>query len=80
MESSPEIQALTGKVPSEPANRVFAAADKALSAVERKYILLLMSGKTTEEIADAMHVAPASVYTMKYRIRKKYPAGYPLPF
>ena len=80
VESSPEIQALTGKVPSEQANRVFAAADKALSAVERKYILLLMSGKTTEEIADAMHVAPASVYTMKYRIRKKYPAGYPLPF
>ncbi|MBR6416077.1 MAG: hypothetical protein IKS22_08235 [Bacteroidales bacterium] len=42
--------------------------------------MLFMSGKTTEEIADAMQVAPSSVYTMKYRIRKKFPEGYPLPF
>ena len=39
-----------------------------------------MSGKATEEIASAMHVAPSSVYTMKYRIKKKYPADFPLPF
>jgi len=75
-----EVSALTGGVSTEKAGKIFASALKPLSAVERKYILLFMSGKTTEEIADAMHVAPASVYTMKYRIKKKYPAGFPLPF
>ena len=74
------MSALTGNVSTEQAGKIFASALKPLSAVERKYILLFMSGKSTEEIADAMHVAPASVYTMKYRIKKKYPAGYPLPF
>lgn len=75
-----EVSALTGNVSTEQAGKIFASAIKPLSAVERKYILLFMSGKSTEEIADAMHVAPASVYTMKYRIKKKYPAGFPLPF
>ena len=80
VETDSELKALTGDVPPEQANKVFAAADRPLSAVERKYILLFMSGKSTEEIADAMHVAPESVYTMKYRIKKRFPAGYPLPF
>ena len=74
------VRRLTADVSTDAARKIFAAAQKPLSAVERKYILLFMSGKTTEEIADAMHVAPASVYTMKYRIRKKFPAAFPLPF
>ena len=80
VEADPEVKNLLGEIPADKANKVFASASKALSAVERKYILLFMSGKTTEEIADAMHVAPASVYTMKYRIKKKYPEAFPLPF
>lgn len=40
----------------------------------------VLSGRSTEEIAETMHVAPASVYTMKYRIKKKYPESFPLPF
>jgi len=75
-----EVSALTGNVSTEKAGKIFSAALKPLSAVERKYILLFMSGKSTEEIADAMHVAPTSVYTMKYRLRKKFPADFPLPF
>lgn len=80
VETDAELKALTGGVSPEQANKVFASADRPLSAVGRKYILLFMSGKSTEEIAEAMHVAPESVYTMKYRIKKKFPAGCPLPF
>ena len=80
VETDAELKALTGGVSPEQANKVFASADRPLSAVERKYILLFMSGKSTEEIAEAMHVAPESVYTMKYRIKKRFPAGCPLPF
>ena len=75
-----DVRALTGKVSPDAANKVFSLAQKPLSSVERKYILLFMSGKSTEEIAEAMHVEPASVYTMKYRIRKKYSDSFPLPF
>ena len=74
-----KVSALTGNVSAETAGKVFSSALKPLSAVERKYILLFL-GKSTEEIATAMHVSPSSVYTMKYRIKKKYPADYPLPF
>ena len=80
VEADPEVKNLLGGVLSDRANKVFSSANKPLSVVERKYILLFMSGKTTEEIAGAMHVAPASVYTMKYRIRKKFPGSFPLPF
>ena len=48
--------------------------------MEKKYLLLFMEGKSTEEIAAIMHVEPNSVYTMKYRIRKKFPDDYIFPF
>lgn len=56
------------------------AAVKPLSSVEKKYLILFTEGKSTEEIAGSMHVEPATVYTMKYRLRKKFPADYSLPF
>ncbi len=80
VETDDKVTALAGNVSAETAGKIFSSALKPLSAVERKYILLFMSGKSTEEIATAMHVAPSSVYTMKYRIKKKYPADFPLPF
>ena len=80
VETDAGVRALTENVSPDKAAQVFSSALKPLSAVERKYIMLFMSGKSTEEIADAMNVAPASVYTMKYRIKKKYPESFPLPF
>lgn len=59
---------------------VLQAAIKPLSSVEKKYLVLFMEGKSTEKIAEIMHVEPATVYTMKYRIKKKYPADYPFSF
>lgn len=78
--SDDKVGALTGNVPAESAAKLFSSALKPLTAVERKYILLLMSGKSTGEIASAMNVEPSSVYTMKYRIKKKFPPDFPLPF
>ena len=48
--------------------------------MEKKYLRLFAEGKTTTEIAKAMNVEPSSVYTMKYRIRKKFPETVVLPF
>ena len=59
---------------------IIQSAIKPLSKMEKKYLLLFLEGKSTEEIAAIMHVEPNSVYTMKYRIRKKYPDDYILPF
>lgn len=80
VESDADIRVLTERVSPDKARKVFSSAQKPLSAVERKYILLFMSGESTEQIADAMHVTPASVYTMKYRIKKKFPDSFPFPF
>jgi DNA-binding CsgD family transcriptional regulator len=66
--------------PSSSIDPVLQAAIKPLSSIEKKYLALFMEGKTTEKIAEIMHVEPATVYTMKYRIKKKYPADYPFPF
>jgi hypothetical protein len=80
VETDADIRALTETVSPEAAKKIFSSAQIPLSAVERRYILLFMSGKSTEKIAEAMHVEPASVYTMKYRIKKKFREGFPLPF
>lgn len=80
VETDSDIRALTETVSPEAAKKVFSSAQIPLSAVERKYILLFMSGNSTEKIAEAMNVEPASVYTMKYRIKKKFREGFPLPF
>ena len=68
------------ELPPDQINSILQSAEKPLSAIEKKYLLLFTQGKTTEEISEIMHVEPSSVYTMKYRIRKKFPAGYILPF
>lgn len=59
---------------------LLSSATKPLSAMEKKYLRLFTEGKTTTEIAKAMNVEPSSVYTMKYRIRKKFPETVVLPF
>lgn len=56
------------------------AARRPLSVTEKKFFTLFLEGKTTEEIAELMHVEQSSVYTMKYRIKKKFPKEFHLPF
>ena len=73
-----------GNMPGAPSsariNALLQAASKPLSPTEKKYLQLFSEGKTTEEISEIMHVEPSSVYTMRYRVRKKFPEGYNLPF
>ena len=72
-----------GKLPEQHSvsiPSILQAAVKPLSNIEKKYLQLFLEGKTTEEISAVMHVEPSSVYTMKYRIRKKFPEDYPLDF
>lgn len=59
---------------------LLSSATKPLSAMEKKYLCLFAEGKTTKEIAKAMNVEPSSVYTMKYRIRKKFPEDFFMTF
>lgn len=66
--------------PSALTNAILQEADKPLSPTEKKYLQLFVEGKTTEVISEIMHVEPSSVYTMKYRIRKKFPESFILPF
>lgn len=74
------LSAPAQETPTSDIAPVLQAATKPLSAMEKKYLVLFMEGKSTEEITEVMHVEPATVYTMKYRIRKKFPADYILPF
>lgn len=76
----PTIRHLTHKVDKDLARSIFDSSLKPLSAVERRYILLFMSGTSTEDIASVMNVDTSSVYTMKYRIKKKFPPVFSLPF
>lgn len=65
---------------SQKADQLLLQAAKPLSQTEKRYFYLFMDGKSTGEISASMHVEPSSVYTMKYRIRKKFPEGTRLPF
>ena len=80
LQKNPAVQELTAGVDLKLAKAVINAATTPLTAVERCYILLFLSGASTDEISSAMHVMHTSVYTMRYRLRKKFPKGYLLPF
>ncbi len=53
------------------AKEIIESAEAPLSNVEQKYLLCFLSGMPTNTIADIFHVAPASVYTVRYRLKKK---------
>lgn len=80
VEGNPKVRQLTKAVDLSLAKNIFHSSLKPLSTVERRYILLFMSGTSAEDIASAMNVETSSVYTMKYRIKKKFPKEFALPF
>lgn len=49
-----------------------------LSIVDKRYLFCFMAGIRPQEIAHLFHVEPASVYTVRYRLRKKFPKDYPI--
>ena len=55
-------------------------AQKPLTVVDQKYILCFLNGEDVKAISRRFHVEPASVYTVRYRIKKKFPEKAKLPF
>ena len=53
---------------------------KKITTMDKRYILCFAAGMTVEEIADFMSLEPASVYTVRYRLRKKFTLEYPFPY
>ena len=51
-----------------------------LTTMDKRYILCFAAGMTVEQIADFMCLEAASVYTVRYRIRKKMGSEYPFPY
>ena len=46
-----------------------------LTNMDKRYILCFSAGMSVGEIADLFHIEPASVYTVRYRLRKKFPTA-----
>jgi hypothetical protein len=53
---------------------------KKITTMDKRYILCFAAGMTVEEIADFMSLESASVYTVRYRLRKKFGSAYPFPY
>ena len=51
-----------------------------ITTMDKRYILCFAAGMTVEQIADFMCLEPASVYTVRYRLRKKFGSKYPFPY
>ena len=43
-----------------------------LSVMDKRYLMCFAAGLTAEQVADIYCIEPASVYTVRYRIRKKF--------
>lgn len=56
------------------------AQGRRITTMDRRYILCFAAGMTVEQVALLMHVDPASVYTVRYRLRKKFPADFTFPY
>ena len=51
-----------------------------ITTMDKRYILCFAAGMTVEQIADFMCLEAASVYTVRYRLRKKFASEYPFPY
>ncbi|MGM9693464.1 MAG: hypothetical protein ACI3YC_00440 [Alloprevotella sp.] len=70
----------TDKVNLADAHRLMQKAEKPLTIVDKKYLLCFLQGEDVKTIAARFHVEPASVYTVRYRMKKKFPKDENLPF
>lgn len=70
----------TDKVNLAEAHLLMQKAVKPLTIVDKKYLLCFLQGEDVKTIAARFHVEPASVYTVRYRMKKKFPKNENLPF
>lgn len=64
----------------EDALTLMRKSEKTLTIVDQKYILCFLSAESVKTIAARFNVEPASVYTVRYRLKRKFPKGMELPF
>lgn len=64
----------------EKAQWLMEQAVKPLTVVDQKYMLCFLNGEDVKHIARRFNVEPASVYTVRYRMKKKFPSMAQLPF
>ena len=76
----PSVGEQLQKVDITLAEAIVSHAEKPLTLVDKRYMLCFIAGLKPAEIATLFNVEPASIYTVRYRIKKKFPNGYPLPF
>lgn len=46
-----------------------------LTNMDKRYILCFAAEMSVEDVANLFHIEPVSVYTVRYRLRKKFPAA-----
>lgn len=51
-----------------------------LTAMDKRYIVCFDAKLTVEQVATLFRIAPASVYTVRYRMRKKFPSSVSFPY
>lgn len=79
MNDFPSVKDQLSAVNLALASEIMAQSLSPLSIVDKRYLLCFLAGLRPQEIAALFHVEPASVYTVRYRLRKKFPKDYPLP-
>ena len=60
--------------------QILLSKGKKITTMDKRYILCFAAGMSVEEIADFMCLEPGSVYTVRYRLRKKFASEYPFPY
>ena len=70
------LEALSRPGLQKQAERAFAAAEKPLSGMDRKYLYCLLAGLNAEQIGGIFNIETDSVYTVRYRLRRKFPKDY----
>ena len=76
---STALDALSRPDLDKQADRLSSVAEKPLSTMDRKYLYCFLADLSTEQIAGLFNIETDSVYTVRYRLRRKFPKGV-LPF
>lgn len=72
----PKYEKLFQQVDIEQLQAILSKATMPLTSMDIQYLIVFQGLKLKPvQVADMFNVEPASVYTVRYRIRKKFPAG-----
>ncbi len=76
----PSVKTQLANVDLELVERIMCAAKKPLSLTEKRYLICFVERISVNDIARFFHISPTSVYTVRYRLKKKFPVDFDLPF